>query len=69
MGRISRYLRISFWKNSCPTLQGAIGIYYDSYRELYGPWTFNISFYFFGIYIDVGPELDLSKLDKVGKEL
>lgn len=59
-----KYLRISFWKNSCPRLQGSIGIDYDSYRELDGPIELNICFYFFGINIELGPELNLENIDE-----
>ncbi len=53
----TKYFRLTFWKNSCPALQGAFGIWYDSYRDLKGPETFDISFYFFGLSIEIGPKL------------
>ncbi len=54
-----KYFRLTFWINGCPRLQGAIGIWYDSYREIKGPETLDISFYFFGLTIEIGPRLSI----------
>ena len=55
-----KYFRCSLYKNDCPSLQGMIGVYYDSYRNVNnGPETFEICFYFFAIEFEFGKKLKL----------
>ena len=56
----TKYIRVKVYKNDCPKLQGAVGLYYDSCRELdpRGPETVELMFYFYTISIEIGPSFN-----------
>ncbi len=55
----TKYFRLTLYINSCPSLHGSVGVYYDSYREIEGPETFDICLYFFGFTVELGPRFVL----------
>jgi len=58
---LRHYLRIGYVLNNCPRLQGGLGIFYDSYRLIGGPFEITLLLVWVTVTIEIGPEFKLGE--------